>query len=60
MTRIPSRASSVTEHQPCDFMFLEWWKHRIVERRPLLERPELWLHMHINISMRRQELEDDI
>ncbi|UTM01698.1 hypothetical protein MID00_19790 [Alcaligenes sp. NLF5-7] len=50
----------MTEHQPCDFMFLEWWKHRIIERLPLLERPELWLHMHINISMRRQELEDDI
>ena len=61
MTQKPLGVYSVAKKSsdPCDYVFWQWFEHRVVYRRPLFAKAGLWLQMEINMMLRRDELLDD-
>ena len=61
MTQKPLGVYSVAKKasDPCDYIFWQWFEHRVVYRRPLIANTSLWFQMQINIMLRRDELLDD-
>lgn len=44
----------MTDHQPADHLFRQWWQLRIVEQRPAHEAPAAWLFFMLSLQLQRR------